>query len=78
MTLYIWILLAISCLLPKFFAADADGPNFFRVVGVRKGDILNLRSAPSVRAENAGQIPPGSSCVRNLGCHGGLSFNEGL
>lgn len=76
MTRYIWILLAMSCLLPEFSAADADGPNFFRVVGVRKVDVLNLRSAPSAHAKQVGQIPPGSVCVRNLGCQGGLSFKE--
>lgn len=76
MTLYVWALLALSCLLPELSAAHADGPDFFRVIRVPKGDVLNLRSAPSARADKVGKIPPGSSCVRNLGCQGGLSFEE--
>jgi uncharacterized protein YgiM (DUF1202 family) len=72
----VWFLLALSCLLPGFSSADADGPDFYRVVGVPKGDVLNLRSAPSAHADKVGQIHPGSSCVRNLGCQGGLSFKE--
>jgi uncharacterized protein YraI len=57
-------------------AADADGPDFYRVTGVSKGDVLNIRAAPEARAAKVGAIPPDGTCIRNLGCKGGLSFEE--
>lgn len=57
-------------------AADADGPDYFRVTGVRGDDLLNLRAAPSALAAVVGTIPPDSACVRNLGCRGGLTFQD--
>jgi uncharacterized protein YraI len=56
--------------------ADADGPDYYRVTKVAKGDVLHMRSAPNSRAPKVGKIPPGGKCVRNLGCKGGLSFQE--
>lgn len=56
--------------------AKADGPDHFRVTGVAANDMLNLRAAPNSKAAKVGGIPPGSNCVRNLGCRGGLSFRE--
>jgi hypothetical protein len=57
-------------------AAEADGPDFFRVTGVRPDDVLNIRAAPKANAAKLGVIPPGGTCVRNLGCRGGLTFEE--
>jgi hypothetical protein len=56
--------------------ADADGPDFYRATGLPHGDALNIRAAPKVSATKLGTIPPGGSCIRNLGCRGGLSFPE--
>lgn len=56
--------------------ADADGPDFFVVRGVRHDDVLNIRAAPSPRARKVGEIPPEADCVRNLGCRGGLTLRE--
>jgi uncharacterized protein YraI len=56
--------------------ADADGPDFYRVVGVASNDVLNIRSEPIASAPKIGSIPPGADGVRNLGCEGGLSFAE--
>lgn len=56
--------------------AEADGPDHFRVTGVAANDALNLRAAPNSRAAKVGVIPPKANCVRNLGCRGGLSFQE--
>ena len=56
--------------------ADADGPDYYRVVGVAPDDVLNIRVEPSPHAEKIGEIPPNSDCVRNLGCQGGLTFEE--
>ena len=38
--------------------------------------LLNLRAAPNPRARIVGAIPPDGACFRNLGCRGGLSFQE--
>jgi hypothetical protein len=56
--------------------AEADGPDFYVVRGVARDDVLNLRAAPNPRARKVGEIPPDGACIRNLGCHGGLTFQE--
>jgi uncharacterized protein YraI len=57
-------------------AAEADGPDFNRVVGVAAESVLNIRAEPSARARKIGTIPAGADGIRNLGCRGGLSFEE--
>jgi hypothetical protein len=57
-------------------SADADGPDFYVVRGVAQGDVLNIRAAPNPRARKVGAIPPDGTCIRNLGCRGGLTFQE--
>jgi len=56
--------------------AEADGPDYFRIVGVASNDVLNIRVAPNASAQKIGSIPPGADGVRNLGCEGGMSFAE--
>jgi uncharacterized protein YraI len=56
--------------------AEADGPDHFAVRGVAQGDVLNMRAEPSPHARKVGTIPPAATCVRNLGCQGGLSYQE--
>lgn len=56
--------------------ADADGPDFYAVQGVARGDVLNIRVEPDPHARKVGEIPPDGNCVRNLGCKGGLTFQE--
>jgi uncharacterized protein YraI len=68
--------LIILALGPRPAAAEADGPDFSRVTGVRPNDVLNIRAAPAANAAKLGTIPPGRTCIRNLGCQGGLSFQE--
>ena len=57
-------------------SADADGPDFYAVRGVAHGDVLNIRTEPDPHAPKVGEIPPDGECVRNLGCKGGLTFQE--
>jgi uncharacterized protein YraI len=57
-------------------SADADGPDFYAVHGVAHGDVLNIRTEPDPHAPKVGEIPPEGTCVRNLGCRGGLTFKE--
>ena len=56
--------------------ADADGPDFYQVTGVAANDSLAIRAEPNPRAAKVGEIPPAGTCIRNLGCKGGLSFQE--
>jgi hypothetical protein len=56
--------------------AEADGPDFYAVAGVAVGDVLNIRMHPDPHAAKVGEIPPEGTCVRNLGCQGGLTFQE--
>jgi len=71
-----WALIAILIVTASPVFADADGPDFFEVTGVPDDDVLNIRTRPDPTAEIIGQIPPDGSCVRNLGCQGGLTFQE--
>jgi len=56
--------------------AIADGPDHVVVRGVAAGNVLNLRAEPDAKAPKLGEIPPGARCIRNLGCQGGLSYQE--
>lgn len=56
--------------------AEADGPDYYAVQGVAQNDVLNIRAEPSPHAPKVGEIPPNGTCIRNLGCQGGLTFEE--
>ena len=56
--------------------AEADGPDYYRVVNVAENDVLNIRAQPTAQAPKIGEIPAGADCVRNLGCRGGLTLHE--
>jgi hypothetical protein len=56
--------------------ADADGPDFYRVTGVSTRDVLYIRAAPTARSDKVGTIAADGTCIRNLGCKGGLTFEE--
>ncbi|MGE5154561.1 MAG: SH3 domain-containing protein [Bdellovibrio bacteriovorus] len=56
--------------------AEADGPDYYAVRGVAQGDVLNIRAEPDPHARKVGEIPPHGTCIRNLGCKGGLTFEE--
>ena len=61
---------------PGATLATADGPDFYRVAGVAVDDVLNIRAEPTPHAAKVGEIPHDGTCVRNLGCKGGLTFQE--
>ena len=56
--------------------AGADGPDYYKVIGVASNDVLNIRSKADPNASKVGDIPPGADCVKNLGCKGGLTMSE--
>jgi heat shock protein HslJ len=70
------VALCMSFILPLAAGATADGPDRFRVVDVRPGNSLNIRSGSSLAHERIGRIPAGTDGLVNLGCQGGLSFAE--
>jgi len=60
---------------PNAFSV-ADGPDYWKVRGVERGDVLNIRSEANGKAEKVGEIPPDGQCVKNLKCAGGLTMEE--
>jgi Bacterial SH3 domain len=75
-TLSTHLVLAILAAVAVPVLADADGPDFYRATGIPQGDVLNIRAAPKASAAKLGAISPGGTCIRNLGCRGGLSLRE--
>lgn len=74
----VWAMLGLvmAAVLVSTAFAEADGPDYFAVTGVAANDVLNIRSGPSARDRIVGTIPPKGGGIRNLGCQGGLSFDE--
>mgnify|MGYP000377278177 CR=1 FL=1 len=56
--------------------AEADGPDFWRVVGVRADDVLNLHPEPTARSKTIAGIPYDANGLRNLGCRSGPTFAQ--
>jgi hypothetical protein len=71
---FVAALLAVATCQPA--QATADGPDYYRVSGVLPGYFLDLRSQPGPGAPSLGHVSADSQCLRNLGCQGGVSFEE--
>jgi hypothetical protein len=56
--------------------ATADGPDHYRVRGVSPGRHVTLRAEPSTASAPLARIPSDATCLRSLGCRGGLGFEE--
>ena len=56
--------------------AEADGPDYWAVVGVAPGDVLNMRADPTASSRIVGRIPAAATGLRNLGCRGVPTFEE--
>jgi hypothetical protein len=56
--------------------ATADGPDHYRVRGVSPERHLTLRTEPSTASAPLARIPSNATCLRSLGCQGGLTFAE--
>ena len=50
---------------------DKEAVVFFKVVKVRAGDVLNIRSSPNPRSKKIGKIPVGKHCIAYLNEMGG-------
>ena len=70
------LIVASVVLLAAQALAEADGPDFYDVKGVASGDVLNMRAKADARSAKIGAIPSDGTCLRNLGCMGGLTFEE--
>jgi heat shock protein HslJ len=56
--------------------AEADGPDYFRVIGVSAGNVLNVRAEATSKSAVVGRIPAGADGLRNMGCQGGLTLEQ--
>ncbi|CCG40766.1 SH3 domain-containing protein [Magnetospirillum molischianum] len=56
--------------------ATADGPDHYRVQSIAEGEALEMRTTPNQDAPRVNRIPANATCLRNLGCQGGMSFAE--
>jgi hypothetical protein len=56
--------------------ATADGPDFWQLAETGCRSEVEIRVEPRFEAERVGNIPSGGSCIRNLGCQGGLTLSE--
>lgn len=56
--------------------AEADGPDYWQVRDVEKNDVLNIRSNADFKAPKIGEIPHDARCIKNMGCKGGLTYDE--
>lgn len=52
--------------------AEADGPDHWRV----RSGIATLRAQPQAGAPALESLPAAARCLRNVGCEGGLTFQE--
>jgi len=70
------LLVLLPLLFPGNAGAEADGPDNYKVRDVSNGDTLSIHAEPHPDAARLGEIPPQGDCIRNLGCQGGLTFEE--
>jgi uncharacterized protein len=56
--------------------AEADGPDFYKASNIAAGSTLNIHYSADTESTVTGIIPADSTCIRNLGCVGGLTLNE--
>ncbi len=69
-------LLCLLAFVPLLAQGEADGPDYWDVRGVASDDVLNLREKPDPHSKKIAEIPHNATCLRNLGCQGGLTFEE--
>lgn len=73
----VWVLCCGLAITSALACGQEDGgPDFYAVKPGAKTDNLQLRAEPKAGAKVLAQVPAGASCLRNLGCHGGLTMKE--
>jgi uncharacterized protein len=68
----LWVMAALVSV-PVFAFAQAEGPEYFRVIELKKEDSVKLRVKPNADAKVVGRIPKSTDGVKNHGCKAGLS-----
>ena len=71
-----FLIVALLVLFSGSIMAEADGPDYYVVRDVASDDNLNIHVVPDPNAARLGEIPADGDCIRNLGCQGGLTFQE--
>jgi len=66
----------LTAMLSGTVKAEEGGPDCFKVTGVAAGDTLNIHTKPHVKSKVIGEIARETDNIKNLGCKGGLTFNE--
>ena len=70
--------LSLSLLCTAMAIAEADGPDFFKVTGVKANDTLRIHKEPHAESKVIGEIDYRGDCLKNLGCKGGLTLDESM
>lgn len=70
------IALIASAAAPSIAAADADGPDFYRVRGLKPGAALVIHKDNGPNSSIQGYIPHDGRKLKNLGCKGGLTLQQ--
>ncbi len=52
---------------------QAEGPDYFRIQGLKKDEALKVRRMPKADAKVVGRIPKDTNGIKNLGCKGPLT-----
>lgn len=55
---------------------DGHGPDYFRVINVAAGDVLNVRALPSGSADKVGELPPDADGIHYDFCIGETTYQE--
>ena len=69
-------LILLLLLYSDLLVAEADGPDYWQVRDVAREDVLNMRSYAAFKAPKVGEIPYHARCIKNMGCKGGLTYQE--
>jgi heat shock protein HslJ len=72
----LFVVLTTLLLDPALALAEADGPDFYRLVDVVVDDVLNIRAGPGIDHPIVGAIPANADGIANFGCVGGLDFDQ--
>jgi heat shock protein HslJ len=72
----LFVVLPALLLGPALALAEADGPDFYRLVDVAADDVLNIRAGPGAEHPIVGLIPANADGIANFGCVGGLNLDQ--
>lgn len=70
--------LLLLCFAPATLHAEAGGPDYWAVSGVKQSGGLAIHVKPNAKAPLAGKAPHDARGLRNLGCKDTASFSDWL